>query len=94
MARILIIIQLWRSASHLVNQAHDKFVPHRDCAYADHSRPSLSAALLSAGLHTLSNRVSPHTPLVPSTLARARRAYPSQAHLGYAGVNRSASHLV
>ena len=42
-----------RSASHLVNQAqtsnkaHDKFVPRRDCACADHSRPSLSTALLS-----------------------------------------------
>ena len=40
------------------------------------------------------NRVSPHNPLVPSTLARARRAYPSQARLGYAGAERSASHLV
>ena len=42
-----------RSASHLHNQAqtsnkaHDKFVPRRDCACADHSRPSLSTALLS-----------------------------------------------
>ena len=42
-----------RSATHLVNQAqtnnkaHDKFVPRRDCACADHSRPSLSTALLS-----------------------------------------------
>ena len=42
------------SASHLVfnrvqtsNKAHDKFVPRRDCACADHSRPSLSTALLS-----------------------------------------------
>ena len=40
------------------------------------------------------NRVSPHTPLVPSTLARARRAYPSQAQLGYTGAGRSAPHLV
>ena len=39
------------------------------------------------------NRVSPHNPLVPSTLARARRAYPSQARLGYAGAERSAPHL-
>ena len=42
----------------------------------------------------LANRVSPHNPLVPSTLARARRAYPSQARLGYAGAERSAPHLV
>ena len=28
------------------NKAHDKFVPRRDCACADHSRPSLSTALL------------------------------------------------
>ena len=42
-----------RSLPHLVNRvqtsnkAHDKFVPRRDCACADHSRPSLSTALLS-----------------------------------------------
>ena len=42
-----------RSAPHLhnraqtSNKAHDKFVPRRDCACADHSRPSLSTALLS-----------------------------------------------
>ena len=89
-----------RSATHLVNQAqtnnkaHDKFVPRRDCACADHSRPSLSTALLSGWSSHLVNRVSPHNPLVPSTLARARRAYPSQARLGYAGAERSASHLV
>jgi len=41
----------------------------------------------------LANRVSPHNPLVPSNLARARRAYPSQARLGYAGAERSAPHL-
>ena len=29
------------------NKAHDKFVSRRDCACADHSRPSLSTALLS-----------------------------------------------
>ena len=40
------------------------------------------------------NQVSPHNPLVPSTLARARRAYPSQAQLGYAGAERSLPHLV
>ena len=28
-------------------RAHDKFVPRRDCAFADRSRPSLSTALLS-----------------------------------------------
>ena len=41
-----------RSLSHLVNRvqtsnkAHDKFVPRRDCACADHSRPSLSTGLV------------------------------------------------
>ena len=49
---------------------------------------------MTARFHTLRNQVSPHSPLVPSTLARARRAYPSQARLGYAGAKRSASHLV
>ena len=42
-----------RSLPHLHNQAqtsnkaHDKFVPRRDCALADRSRPFLSTALLS-----------------------------------------------
>ena len=76
------------------NKAHDKFVPRRDCACADHSRPSLSTALLSGWSSHLVNQVSPHNPLVPSTLARARQAYPSQARLGYAGADRSAPHLV
>ena len=40
------------------------------------------------------NRVSPHNPLVPSTLARARRAYPSQARLGYAGAERVRLHTL
>ena len=75
------------------NKAHDKFVPRRDCACADHSRPSLSTALLSGWSSHLVNRVSPHNPLDPSTLAWARRAYPSQARLGYAGADRSAPHL-
>ena len=57
-----------RSASHLANRvqtsnkAHDKFVPRRDCACADHSRPSLSTALLSAGLHTL--HFNPHHTII------------------------------
>ena len=42
----------------------------------------------------LANRVSPHNPLVPSTLARARRAYPSQARLGYAGAERVRFHTL
>ena len=89
-----------RAAPHLhnraqtSNKAHDKFVPRRDCACADHSRPSLSTALLGGWSSHLVNRVSPHNPLVPSTLAWARRAYPSQARLGYAGADRSAPHLV
>ena len=55
---------------------------------------SVAYGVMSVRLHTLPNQVSPHNPLVPSTLARARRAYPSQARLGYAGAERSASHLV
>ena len=57
-----------RSAPHLVNQvqtsnkAHDKFVPRRDCAYADRSRPSLSSALLSGWSPPLVN----HHPRQPS----------------------------
>ena len=105
MSRIFIIIQLrtvsWPLAAapclnrvQTSNKAHDKFVPRRDCACADHSRPSLSTALLSGWSSHLVNRVSPHNPLVPSTLARARRAYPSQAQLGYTGAGRSAPHLV
>ena len=103
-ARILINIQLYggheRSLPHLhnrvqtSNKAHDKFVPRRDCACADHSHPSLSTALLSGWSPHLHNRVAPHNPLVPSTLARERQAYPLQARLGYAGAERSASHLV
>ena len=38
------------------NKAHDKFVPRRDCACADHSRPSLSTALLGGW--------SPHLALI------------------------------
>ena len=51
-----------RSALHLHNQAqtsnkaHDKFVPLRDCACADHSRPSLSTALLGGWSSHLHNR--------------------------------------
>ena len=40
------------------NKAHDKFVPRRDCACADHSRPSLSPALLSGWS---SHLVNPYT---------------------------------
>ena len=51
-ARIFINIQLSVRLPHLYNRAqtsnkaHDKFVPLRDFACADHSRPSLSTALL------------------------------------------------
>ena len=48
---------------------------------------------MSARFHTLLIGFRLTAPLVPSTLARARRAYPSQARLGYAGADRSASHL-
>ena len=50
------------------NKAHDKFVPRRDCACADHSRPSLSTALLSGWSSHLVNRVSPHSPLSQAPL--------------------------
>ena len=59
-----------RSLSHLVNRvqtsnkAHDKFVPRRDCACADHSRPSLSTALLSGWSPHLVNH--PRQPIRPS----------------------------
>ena len=52
MARIFIIIQLTvrlhtlHNQAQTSNKAHDKFVPRRDCACADHSRTSLSTALL------------------------------------------------
>ena len=51
-ARISTIIQLSVRLPYLYNRAqtsnkaHDKFVPLRDFACADHSRPSLSTALL------------------------------------------------
>ena len=48
---------------------------------------------MTACFHTFIIRLRLTPPLVPSTLARARRAYPSQARLGYAGAERSASHL-
>ena len=46
------------------NKAHDKFVPRRDCACADHSRPSLSTALLSGWSSHLVNH--PRQPIRPS----------------------------
>ena len=133
MARILNIIQLWRSAPHLHNRVspHNPLVPSTlararraypsqarlGYAGAERSastpclimfqlafplslprrgklafgRPLLAYGVIPARFHTLHNHVSPHNPLVPSTLARARRAYPSQARLGYAGAERSAS---
>ena len=39
------------------NKAHDKFVPRRDCAFADRSRPSLSTALLSSWSSHLAKKV-------------------------------------
>jgi len=61
-ARIFIIIQLTvrlhtlHNQAQTSNKAHDKFVPRRDCACADHSRPSLSTALLGGW--------SPHLALI------------------------------
>ena len=91
-----------RSASHLVlnrvqtsNKAHDKFVPRRDCACADHSRPSLSTALLSGW--------SSHLVLIgfrlTFTLSQARTPWTRQARLRSPKAcvrahKRSASHLV
>ena len=64
-----------RSASHLVNRAqtsnkaHDKFVPRRDCACADHSRPSLSPALLGGwSSHLVLIRLRLTTPLSQAPL--------------------------
>ena len=48
------------------NKAHDKFVPLRDCACADHSRPSLSAALLSGWSSHLHNHVPFRIPPIAS----------------------------
>ena len=90
-----------RSLSHLVNRvqtsnkAHDKFVPRRDCACADHSRPSLSTALLSGW--------SSHLVLIgfrlTFTLSQARTPWTRQARLRSPKAcvrahKRSASHLV
>ena len=64
-----------RSAPHLLNRvqtsnkAHDKFVPRRDCACADHSRPSLSTALLSGwSSHLVLIRLRLTTPLYQAPL--------------------------
>ena len=64
-----------RSAPHLLNRvqtsnkAHDKFVPRRDCACADHSRPSLSTALLSGwSSHLVLIRLRLTTPLSQAPL--------------------------
>ena len=64
-----------RSAPHLhnrvqtSNKAHDKFVPRRDCACADHSRPSLSTALLSGwSSHLVLIRLRLTTPLSQAPL--------------------------
>ena len=91
-----------RSASHLVlnrvqtsNKAHDKFVPRRDCACADHSRPSLSTALFSGW--------SSHLVLIgfrlTFPLSQARTPWTRQARLRSPKAcvrahERSASHLV
>ena len=64
-----------RSLPHLVNRvqtsnkAHDKFVPRRDCACADHSRPSLSTALLGGwSSHLVLIRFRLTTPLFQAPL--------------------------
>ena len=90
------------SASYLVfnrvqtsNKAHDKFVPRRDCACTDHSRPSLSTALLSGW--------SSHLVLIGFRLAfplsQARTPWTRQVRLRSSKAcvrahGRSASHLV
>ncbi len=51
------------------NKAHDKFVPLRDCACADHSRLSLSTALLSGwSSHLVLIRLRLTTPLSQAPL--------------------------
>ena len=64
-----------RAAPHLhnraqtSNKAHDKFVPRRDCACADHSRPSLSPALLGGwSSHLVLIRLRLTTPLSQAPL--------------------------
>ena len=64
-----------RSLPHLVNQAqtsnktHDKFVTLRDCACTDHSRPSLSTALLGGwSSHLVIIRFRLTTPLSQTPL--------------------------
>ena len=77
------------------NKAHDKFVPRRDCACADHLRPSLSTALLSGW--------SSHLVLIgfrlTFPLSQARTPWTRQARLRSPKAcvrahERSASHLV
>ena len=49
---------------------------------------SVAYGVMGVRLHTFIIMFQLAFPLVPSTLARARRAYPSQARLGYAGAER------
>ena len=91
-----------RSASHLVlnqvqtsNKAHDKFVPRRDCACADHSRPSLSTALLSGwSSHLVLIRFRLTFPLSQARTPWTRQARLRSSKACVRGHDRSASHLV
>ena len=75
-----------RSLPHLDNQAqtsnkaHDKFVTRRDCACADHSRPSLSPALLGGwSSHLVHNRVPARIPPIASKDSLDETSSPSVA---------------
>ena len=90
------------SASHLVfnrvqtsNKAHDKFVPRRDCACADHSRPSLSTALLSGwSSHLVLIGFRLTFPLSQAWTPWTRQARLRSSNACVRGHGRSASHLV
>ena len=90
------------SASYLVfnrvqtsNKAHDKFVPRRDCACADHSRPSLSTALLSGwSSHLVLIRFRLTFPLSQARTPWTRQARLRSSKACVRGHDRSASHLV
>ena len=90
-----------RSLPHLVNRvqtsnkAHDKFVPRRDCACADHSRPSLSPALLGGwSSHLVLIRFRLTTPMSQAPLLGQDELIRRKRDLDTRGHERSASHLV
>ena len=70
------------------NKAHDKFVPLRDCACADHSRPSLSTALLSGwSSHLVLIRFRLTTPLSQAPLLGQDKLTRRKRNLDTRGLN-------